>query len=86
MLTGNGMFLTGIGDVPHGECTSSPGMHILIGNAHSLYRVIYHFYKKLEVFQGGAGVISFSLVSAFQKRCINRASISMIGRSISKIK
>ena len=31
--------LTGNGDVPQREYTSSPGMHILTGNAHSLYRV-----------------------------------------------
>ena len=27
-------------DVTHQECTSSLGMHILTGNAHSLYRVV----------------------------------------------
>ena len=36
---GMGMCLMGNGDVPHRESTSSPGMHILTGNAHSLYRV-----------------------------------------------
>ena len=36
---GMGMHLTRKEDVPHRECTSSPRMHILTGNAHSLYRV-----------------------------------------------
>ena len=31
--------LTRNGDVPHRECTSSPGMQKLTENAHSLYRV-----------------------------------------------
>ena len=31
--------LTGNGNVPHRECTSSSGMHIIAGNAHSLHRV-----------------------------------------------
>ena len=31
--------LTGNGDVPHRECKSSLGIHILTGNAHSLYRM-----------------------------------------------
>ena len=45
-LTGNaqpsqgmGMCLTGNRDVTHQKCTSSPRMHILTGNAPSLYRV-----------------------------------------------
>ena len=40
-----GKCLTVNRDVPHRECTSSPGMHILTGNAHSLYMVV-SFYKK----------------------------------------
>ena len=36
-----GMYLTGNKDVPHREWgCDSPGMHILTGNAHSLYRVL----------------------------------------------
>ena len=42
---GMGMCLTGNGDVPHGECVSSPGMHIITRNAHSLQRVKMVIYQ-----------------------------------------
>ena len=39
---GMGMCLTGDVDVPHWEWRcDSPGMHILTGNAHSLYKVAF---------------------------------------------
>ena len=42
--------LTGNGDVPHRECTSSPGMHNLTGNAHSLYRVrLFMYFAQVEI-------------------------------------
>ena len=37
-------------DVPHRQCTSSPGMHTLTGNTHSLYKVERELVNELPRF------------------------------------
>ena len=49
ILTGNGICLTGNGDVPQWEWgCDSPGMRILTGNVHRLYRVFMSDLKSME--------------------------------------
>ena len=49
-MTGNGICHPWNRDVPHRECTSSPEMHIITGNAHSLYRVLLPRWSKTGTF------------------------------------